>query len=81
MMSKREDDVFLSFLCNYDIVCLVETMQGDSSKSLPDFSPPFAVNAKKRKKRGRKSGAFWYIVNQVSRATFQKLKNQIFHFG
>ena len=56
-------DVKLEYRCEFfnnvhrqfDIVCFSETMN-DSPRNLPGFQTCYVLNAKKYKKRGRKSG-------------------------
>ena len=64
--SKVDDNIeFFSSLCQkYDVICFSETMQ-DSPSNLPGFAPPFILNAKKIKKRGRKSGGLMVFVKKI----------------
>ena len=53
---KMEDDLFISSICKYDIVCLSETMLSESPGNLPGFSSPFIVKPIRNKRKGRASG-------------------------
>ena len=45
---KFEDDMFISSVCKYDVICFAETMLGDFPGNLPGFAPPpFIVKPKR----------------------------------
>ena len=52
---KSEDEDFLSYVNSYDIIGFAETLN-DTSRNLPNFSPPLLIKPTKRKRRGRASG-------------------------
>jgi hypothetical protein len=62
---KLDDNVefFSSLYHKYDVICFSETMQ-NSPHDLPGFATPFILNAKKTKKRGRKSGGLMIFVKK-----------------
>ena len=73
--SKFDDNVefFSSLYHKYDVICFSETMQ-NSPDYLPGFATPFILNAKKTKKRGRKSGGLMIFVKKEIYKYFTKVK-------
>lgn len=73
---KFEDDMFISSVCKYDVICFAETMLGDSPGNLPGFAPPFILKPK-RKKRGRPSGGLLiYIKPHYKKGITEIKQNQ-----
>lgn len=70
---KLSDDIFSNVCEKYDIICLAETMFKDSTRNLPGFSPPFVLNSKKTKKRGRSSGGLLIYIKPSIYKYFRKV--------
>lgn len=75
---KLDDDSFISSMCKYDIVGLVETMITDSTRNLPGFAPPFVVKGNRRKRRGRPSGGILVFCKPGTRSKIIKVKQSDF---
>ena len=50
---KFGDDMLISSVCKYDIVCFAETMLRDFPVNLPSFSSPYKAKPIKHKNRSR----------------------------
>lgn len=75
---KFEDDLFISSVCKYDIICFSETMVGGSPGNLPGFSSPFIVKPTKKRKRGRPSGGMLIYTKPIIRQGTSEIKQTHF---
>ncbi|KAK3102147.1 hypothetical protein FSP39_009168 [Pinctada imbricata] len=73
--SKLEDhcEFFNNVHRQFDVVCFSETMN-DSTRNLPGFQSCFVLNAKRHKKRGRKSGGLLVFAKSEISKNITKTK-------